>query len=85
MIYHRYLQTIKKNWIFDIIREDGFDAIKIMANKNNIDPYKELNMLNRLYDECKFSDYRFEWFVLTEIISVKKYYDSIFGFKSSRF
>ena len=42
---------MKKNWIFDIIREDRFDAIKIMANKNNIDPYKELNILNRLYDE----------------------------------
>lgn len=40
-------------------------------------------MLNRLYDDCNIA-YN-QWLVLTEIISVKNHYDSIFVFKSSRF
>ena len=59
LIYQKYLETIKKNWIVDIAREDCFIAMKIKANRANIDPYKELAVLNRLFDECKISDYGF--------------------------
>ena len=59
--------------------------MKIIANENDIDPYKDLDILNRLYDDSKISNDGFEWFVLREIIYVKKYYRSIFIFKSSRF
>ena len=85
LIYQKYLETVRKNWIVNIAREDVFVAIKIIANRANIDPHKELAVLNRLFDECKISDYGFQCFILKEIISIKKYYDSIFIFKSSRF
>ena len=71
-INQKYLETIKKNWSLDIVPEDGFRAIKIIANRAGIDPYKELASLNRLFDKCKISDNCFQCFVFKEIISIKK-------------
>ena len=85
LIYQKNLEMIKKNWILDIVHEYGFVTIKIIPNRDDINPYKELAVLNRLFDECKISDYGFQCFILKEIISIKKYYNSIFIFKSSRF
>lgn len=57
LLYQKYLETFKKNWVIDIVREDGFVAIKIIANRADIDPYIELVVLNRLFGKCKISDY----------------------------
>lgn len=57
LLYQKYLETFKKNWVIDIVREDGFVAIKMIANRADIDPYKELIVLNRLFGKCKISDY----------------------------
>ena len=66
------METIRKNWTLDIAPEDGFRAIKIIANRAGIDPYKELALLNRLFDKSKVSDNCFQCFVFKEIISIKK-------------
>lgn len=49
LLYQKYLETFKKNWVIEIVREDGFVAIKIIANRADIDQYKELVVLNRLF------------------------------------
>lgn len=71
-INQKYLETIKKNWTLDIVPEDGFRAIKTIANRARIDPYKELALLNKLFYKCKISDNCFQYFVFKEIISIKK-------------
>ena len=71
LIYQKYLEIMQKNWILDIAREDGFVLIKITGNRDDTYPYKELAELNRLFDECKISEYGFQCFILKEIISIK--------------
>lgn len=38
LIYQRYLETIKRKWIIHVIGKDSFDTIKIIADKDDIDP-----------------------------------------------
>ena len=73
-----------KNWIIDIKRKDKGATTKIVANEPTINVNEQLKVLNDLYIKRGIKNCGFNGFVLKEIISIKKNYDSIHLFPSSR-
>ena len=83
--YQRYLKTLNgKNWAIGLVFIDAFVLIKVIAGPNDINPYKQLSVLNELFNEYELENYGFNPFVLNEIISIRVCNDSTFLFKSSR-
>ena len=58
--------------------------IKVIAGRKKIDLYKLLSILNKFYDDFEIENYCFNFFNLTEIVSVKECYYSICLFKCNR-
>ena len=81
IVYQRYLEIPNgRNWVIDLVFKYAFVLIKVITSRNDINPYKQLNNLNELFNEYKLENYGFNPFVLTEIISIRDCYDSIFCF-----
>ena len=47
-------------WILDIVRSDGFVLINVIGNYGNINPCKELNILNELFKKYEIENYDFQ-------------------------
>lgn len=46
-LYQKYLEIIDgKNWIVDLDYTDAYFLIKVIACRNEINPYKQLSVLN---------------------------------------
>lgn len=67
----------------DLEHKDAYVLIKVSACQNDINPYKQLSILNNLYEDYEIEHYGFISFVLTQIISIKDCYGSVFLFKSN--
>ena len=67
-LYEHYRENLQiKNCIIDLKRKDPKTIINLVCNEIDIDVKKEFIIVN----------YGFDIFVVTEIISMKKNYDSI--------
>ena len=75
----------KKNWLVDIDCRDSYVQMKVLANREDINPYKELSILNRLHDNFKMCDYGFQHLVLTTIVPIDRYFGLMCVFQASRF
>ena len=63
----------KKDWVLDIVQSDGFLIVKVIENYDYINPYKEFDILNKLFEKFKIENYGFQQCILTQIISIKKF------------
>ena len=61
-LYCDYIEVIKKGWIIDFEIIDAFFEIKIISNFFDIDPYKECNISNELFEQHNRSCYGFDPF-----------------------
>ena len=85
IVYQRYLEIPNgRNWVTGLAFKYNFVLIKVITGRNDINPYKRLSNLYELFNEYKLENYGFNPFVLTEIISIRDCYDSIFLFQFSR-
>ena len=84
-LYQKYLETNDgKNQIVDLEFKDAFVLIKVIAYRNEINPYKQLSILNNLCDDFEIETYGFNIFTLTQIVSVRDCHASILISKSNR-
>lgn len=75
----------KESSLVGIDHRDSYAQMKVLANREDINPYKELSVLNQLYDDFKMCSYGFQYFVLTAIVPIDRYFDLICVFQPSRF
>ena len=68
----------------DLEFKDAFVLIKVIAYRNEINPYKQLSILHNLYDDFEIETYGFIVFTLTQIVSIMDCHASILISKSNR-
>lgn len=78
-----YNKIMGKNWITDLKRKDAFVSVKVICNCDNIDPYKECKVLNKLYENYNIVDQGFDLFFVNQIKAIKYSYDSTVIFTSN--
>lgn len=63
---------------------DGEAVVKLYCNQADINVQKELDNLNKLYNQLNILHYGFDHFFVIEIISVNENYHSTYHFVSNR-
>ena len=68
----------------DLVFKNAFVLIKVIADSNDINPWKQLVFCNGLFCDYELEDYSFNPFVLTEIIVIRDCNDPTFLSKAIR-